>query len=409
MSAETTPAQGFPTPCTRCGGVLYQHVEFCPYCGADHPLERAPRKRAATQLRAVDTQSPPPPIAAVSAGGAVTAASAGELAALTSPDIPIPPLDLPQPFWQVAGHWIATKGVVLLLFLGALGYAGYLLLGDGHKQDTSDDDTATASSSSTSGGSISPWTPQAARNTPSANVTNVPVQNQQPARVAPARPAVAQHFRNEPDAIRAARAALAHNNLADAKAAVADAMSLDPNNDDTKQLQGDIREQEARRNAALNVANTCAKDKLWSCVRDNAAKALAIDVSSADAQALLERVILSTGWKPLANAVPVNAASVVDKTAAANAAPALPPLPPGMAPKTVTPAATGKANAPAATANVSASANTTADAGNSADSAANNMANSAANSTANSAASGVDAQMRAILESGWKQSPAKKQ
>ena len=393
MSAETTPAQGFPTPCTRCGGVLYQHVEFCPYCGADHPLERAARKRATTQLRAVDTQAPPPAIASVSAGGAVSATSAGELAALTSPDIPIPPLDVPQPFWQVAGHWIATKGIVLLLFLTALGYAGYLLLGDGHKQDTADDDTTTANSSSTSGGSISPWTPQAARNTPSANVTNVPIPAPQTARVAPAKPAAAQHYRNEPDAMRAARAALAHNNLADAKAAVADAMSLDPNNDDTKQLQGDIREQEARRNAALNVANTCAKDKLWSCVRDNAAKALSIDVSSVDAQALLERVILSTGWKPLANPAPAANAAPVVSAAPAGTTPSLPPLPPEMAPKNTTAPAADKANAPAMTANVSASPS----------------ANSGAASDTGSAASGVDAQMRAILESGWKQSPAKKQ
>jgi hypothetical protein len=368
--------------------VLYQHVEFCPYCGADHPLERAAPKRAGTQLRAVDTHTPPPAIAAVGAGGAVSAASAGELAALTSPDVPIPPLDLPQPFWQAAGHWIATKGLVLLLFIAALGYAGYLLLGDGHKQDAGDDDTSTANSSSTSGGSISPWSPQAARNanTPSANVTSVPITNATPARVAPAKPAAVQHYRSGPDALRAAHAALAHNSLADAKSAVADALSLDPNSEEAKQLQGDIRNRETQRDAALSTAATCAKDRLWSCVRDNAAKALAIDVSSIDAQALLERVILSTGWKPLAGPAPASAAPVANaaNAAPAGAAPSLPPLPPELASKNVA--------APAA-ANANANAN----------------ANAPATTASSNAASGVDAQMRAILESGWKQSPAKKQ
>ncbi|HWT36441.1 MAG TPA: zinc ribbon domain-containing protein, partial [Paraburkholderia sp.] len=203
MSAETSPAQGFPTPCTRCGGVLYQHVEFCPYCGADHPLEPNQRKRAGTQLRAVETQSPTPPDVA-----ADLAANGGAgISPLVSPDIPIPPLDVPQPLWQTAGRWVFTKGVVLLLFVVALGYAGYLLLGDNHRQNTGSDEPT--NSASTSGGSISPYSaPQTAPNVPSTNVTNVPVARTPSASVAaiaPPRPRVVPHYRDVPDALRAAR------------------------------------------------------------------------------------------------------------------------------------------------------------------------------------------------------------
>jgi len=397
MSAETSPAQGFPTPCTRCGGVLYQHVDFCPYCGADHPLEPTQRKRAGTQLRAVDTQPPAP-----AAHTEIATTDAGGIAALASPDLPIPPLDVPQPLWQTAGRWIITKGVVLLLFIVALGYAGYLLLGDNHRQDAGVDESA--NSASTSGGSISPYAPAPnTRNLPTSTVTNVPAAKTPPAPIAPPRPRVAQHYRDVPDALNAARAALAHNNLADARSALSDALSVESGNADAVQMQSDLKDRENKRDVALGVANTCAKDKLWSCVRDRAAQALAIDVSSVDAQALLERVILSTGWKPLASpaapaphaATPPAGARANANTAAntaanpatnqatnqatnANTTPALPPLPPGM-----------PANNPATTNN-----------------AVNPTPSNTAAASEASAASGIDAQMRAILDSGWKRAPS---
>jgi|SRR5690349_1288133 len=350
MSAETSPAQGFPTPCTRCGGVLYQHVEFCPYCGADHPLERPQRKRAGTQLRAVETPPPAPAEA--------HPAEAAGLPSLALPDLPVPPPEGPQPLRQSAGRWIATKGVVLLLFIVALGYAGYLLLGDNHRQDAPTDEAT--NSASTSGGSISPYTaPQNARNTPTANVTNVPAVKTPPAPVAPPRPRVTQHYRDVPDALRAARAALAHNNLAEAQSALSDALSVDASNADAMQMQSDLKDRENKRDIALGAATTCAKDKLWGCVRERAAQALAIDVSSADAQALLERVILTTGWKPLAGA----AAS---------------------APRAGTPQATTSAAPPPTLP----------------------THNTAAPPATNTAASGVEAQMRAIRESGWKKAPS---
>jgi hypothetical protein len=328
--------------------VLYQHVEFCPYCGADHPLEPAPRKRAGAQLRAVDTQPPAPAKLA-------TEGSAG-VSPLVLPDMPIPPLDVPQPLWQTAGRWIVTKGVVLLLFILALGYAGYLLLGDNRKQDTGSDEPT--NSASTSGGSISPYTPPpGTRDTATTTVTNVPVPKTPAMSIAPPKPRVVPHYRDVPDALRAARAGLVHNSLADAKAALSDALSIEPNNTEALQMQSDLKDRENGRDAALSAANACAKDKLWSCVRDRASQALAIDVSSVDAQALLERVILSTGWKPLAGAA---------------------------------------ASSPRAATGTTANMNTNAKA----------AANNTVTGNPASGVSSIDAQMRAIRESGWKQQPA---
>lgn len=390
MSAETTSAQGFPTPCTRCGGVLYQHVDFCPYCGANHPLDKTQRKRASTQLRPVDTHPPHLPVIAPDPSG---------LPALASPDIPIPPLAVPH-HWQAAGRWVITKGLVLLLFAGAFGYAAWLLLGDNHRQETGDD---TINSASTVGGSISPYTAipaprasaqsaqsalqsaaqsTAARSTATATATsvNAPFTSITPARIAPPKPPVVPHYRDLAEALRAAHTGLVHNNLAQAKSALADAMSIEPNNADASLMQSDIVDREKKRDAALNVASTCAKDKLWSCVREHAANALAIDVSSADAQSLLERMILSTGWKPLSNAAPTTAATTsASANANTNGKPALPSLPPAIATKNTATATSVAANPVA----------TNAPAGHAA-----------------SSASGVDAQMRAILESGWKHPPS---
>jgi hypothetical protein len=405
MSAETTPAQGFPTPCTRCGGVLYQHVDFCPYCGADNPLDKTQRKRAGTQLRAVDTPPPAPEVALDHVALDQVALDSSGVPSLVSPDIPVPQYADPQPLRQTASRWIATRGAVLLLFIGALGYAGYLLLGDNHRQDTGSDENT--NNASTSGGSISPYAPQPARNMPTSNVTNVPPANNARMPVAPPRPPIIAHHKDVPDALRTARAGLAHSNLSEAKAAISDALSIEPDNAEALQMQSDLKDRENQRDVALNVANTCAKDKLWTCVRERASQALSIDVSSPDAQALLERVILSTGWKPLTGAAapaprgatpPANVHAKVNARVNANAteagatntnantnpAPALPPLSPSV-PAEKTAVTTNETANPAAS---------------------DTTATSPAASSPASAPSGIDAQMRAILDSGWKHAPS---
>jgi len=395
MSAQTTHAEGFPTPCTRCGGVLYQHVDFCPYCGVDHPLDKPPPRRD-TALKAVDTRPPE--------RSALVQDDSTDLPVLESSDmpIPIPPMNIQQPFWQTAGRWIITKGLVLLVFVLALGYAGYLLLGDNHKQDSSTEESSTNSA----GGSISPYSPQPGGNAPSTTITTVPAAPgiaAAPA-IAAAPPARAiQHYRNIPSSLQAARTGLAQNNLAVAKAAIADALSIQSGNADALRMQSDLKDRENRRDVALGVANTCAQDKLWTCVRERAAQALAIDVSSVDAQALLERVILSTGWKTPASAVqeprPLapRPSTPRPSTSLPPAAVNLPPLPP--MPDNNPPAAAARSTTNTAKPASSAAANNAA--GNNA--AANNaVASSAvASSAAASSESSIDAQMRAIRDSAW--------
>src|ERR1700739_1691817 len=151
MSAQITRDQSFPTPCRRCGGVLYQYVDFCPYCGTDRPLDTIPRTRPDTALRAISSTvgitSPPAP------------------AMLSAADLPLPdpppvmpkdrqmsPPEDPLPLWQTAGHWIFTKGLLLVSFIFALMYVGYLLLGETRKPEPAIDEQ----NANSSAGSISP-------------------------------------------------------------------------------------------------------------------------------------------------------------------------------------------------------------------------------------------------------------
>jgi len=55
-----------------------------------------------------------------------------------------------------------------------------------------------------------------------------------------------------------------------------------------------------QRDNALQNAEQCAAQRDWRCVREQASAALAIDPSSGQAQTLMQRAILSTGWTPLA-------------------------------------------------------------------------------------------------------------
>lgn len=68
---------------------------------------------------------------------------------------------------------------------------------------------------------------------------------------------------------------------------------------DAQRLQSDQASLESRREAALRKARSCAKDGKWDCVRVGASDALAIDAGSAEAQALLQRAIVASGWMPL--------------------------------------------------------------------------------------------------------------
>src|ERR1700739_478263 len=67
MSAQIGRDQNFPAACKRCGGLLYENFEFCPYCGTDCPLDKVALgthpKATLTPLGAT-AAAPPAPAAA---------------------------------------------------------------------------------------------------------------------------------------------------------------------------------------------------------------------------------------------------------------------------------------------------------------------------------------------------------
>ncbi|GAB7524417.1 hypothetical protein PBS_34040 [Paraburkholderia sp. 2C] len=420
--------------------MLYQHVDFCPYCGTDRPLETAARTRPDTTLRAVGPAMPATPAPAVPAAHA--SPSAGDGAPTDLP--PVKPdfrddaaIERRLTFWHTT-QWLFAKGLLLVAFIVALGYAAYLLLGESKKPEPAPEDQYASSSV----GSISPYSSQQQAN---------PMPPGADGRTSPAvpKPRVMPQFKDVPDSLRAARASLARNNLADAKAATNAALAREADNEDARDLQRDIAAREQRRDAALQGADRCASERAWGCVQRQASDALAIDSSSLLAQSLLERAILSTGWTPLtppksstagaaasgaqaATAAPLprgasnvrlpssqdwGTAAATAKDGAASATP--PPLPrmssapanaPNSAPNSAPTSAptTAPANAP-----TNATATATTGAPTTAPSAANRStsppATAAASqpataSTATPASNGnsPDAQERAIRQSGWK-------
>jgi hypothetical protein len=155
-----------------------------------------------------------------------------------------------------------------------------------------------------------------------------------------------------PESLRAAHTYADAHDLSGAQAALNAAFSMEPDNADARTVQSELRPLEQRRDAALQTANVCMKDHLWGCVQHSASDALAIDNGSPQAKSLLQQAIVATGWAPLGShaAPPPKAAPVAQV-----------PQPSQPAPATqVAPAAPG----------------------------------------------GVDAQVRAISESGWRNSPA---
>ncbi|GAB2888466.1 hypothetical protein GCM10027093_24040 [Paraburkholderia jirisanensis] len=406
--------------------MLYQQVDFCPYCGADHPLDTVVRKRAEAPLKAMSPPISPPP-AALSAPDVANP----ELPPVAPDQRQIHPLEAPAPVWQSAGRWIFTKGMLAVWFVLALAYAAYLLLGESRKQEPASDEPSTNSS----GGSISPYPPQA-NLAPRAGTDGATA-------VAP-KPRVMPQYKDVADSLRAARASLQDNNLSDAKAATHAALTREANNADALALERDIEAREQRRDGALQSADKCASERAWACVQQYASAALAVDASSVHAQTLMERMILSTGWSPPASLAAPSAAAVAPAraprsakrtglpssrdwgAAAPPAAPggststSLPPLPlaTSMPPATTATRATpGAPAAPAAKAAAADEDTTSAlrtapaaapaiSAPASNDSSSNDNATSASgNSNTNnttSTDSGTDAAERAIKESGWK-------
>jgi hypothetical protein len=200
---------------------------------------------------------------------------------------------------------------------------------------------------------------------------------------APAKPAL--QFRDASQAVQSARVAFRANDLSTAQASLASAQSLQPGNADAQKLAADLRPLIARRDSALQAAQTCIAQQSWPCARQHANEALAIDSGNDTAKLVLERVIRETGWAPLKPHAAADTAAQGELLAQAQSAPASQavqlqtPLPPGMPAK-------GQLIATAPRAGAAATAATAAG--------------------ADAHGSGLDARERAIKDSGWNRAPS---
>lgn len=319
MSAEMRSIQRFPTPCTRCGGILYHHVAYCPYCGVSEPIGSAQRKRAEAPLRAVVKEAPLPAVAANDADEPPSPEIIwSELAAA--------PATAGKRVVQWPLRRIVTAGVVALALMLTLGGVAYLRFSASHRDaNVVEPMTAGVNRAHTS---LASGVPPDADAQPSRAGAYAPAPNT-PVAANPGS-ASAQYGKGVAAALSDARASLAQKNLTAARAAISGVLSVAPRDAEALRLQGDISDRESERDVALRVAAGCANDALWTCVVKQANVALAIDSSSKDAQILLERAIVSTGWRPLSTHAVAAAPKPVRRDPprpVAKSAPAIPTLP----------------------------------------------------------------------------------
>ena len=102
----------------------------------------------------------------------------------------------------------------------------------------------------------------------------------------PVKPAAPQ-FRDAAQALQAARLAFRANDLSAAQAALGAAQTLQPGNADAQSLLTELKPLAARRDAALQAAQLCASQQSWSCARQHANEALAIDTGNDTAKTIL--------------------------------------------------------------------------------------------------------------------------
>ncbi|TDQ92479.1 hypothetical protein C7412_112255 [Paraburkholderia silvatlantica] len=131
MSAQMTWNPRFPTPCKFCGGALYQHVDSCPYCGTDRPLDTAAHARPKATARVFRSAAAPMPAAVnVSLAGA----AASSRPSVQADYLRHYRLEDQRPFWHTGkGHFV--KGVLLIWLIVAIAYAAFLLYGERRGQE----------------------------------------------------------------------------------------------------------------------------------------------------------------------------------------------------------------------------------------------------------------------------------
>ncbi|WP_321962251.1 zinc ribbon domain-containing protein [Paraburkholderia sp. J7] len=392
MSAQIGRDHNFPSACKRCGGLLYENFEFCPYCGTDLPLDKVSLgthpKATLTPLGAT-AATPPAPAAAKMAPAGMPATDVPSL----NPDYPHAAQSGMQHAAQHAiqlahsvrfsqmRQWIFPRGLFVVALILVFAYGTYLLLGTSHQRES----TASEETLHSSGGSVSTNAPrQQSDETPAAAGTGTHAAPQSP----PPDAHAATQFADVADGLRVARNSLAQNNLFDARAAANAVLARDTDNEEAHALQSEISAREQRRDSALQNADRCAAQGAWACVQQQASEALAIDSSSQAAQALMQRAIVSTAWKPLNSsngAAQANTAAPMPHAANTvrlpssqdwNTSASPPPLP----------AATNATNATTATNATSTTTNTT---------------NAATASSPASNDNSVEARERAIVQNGW--------
>lgn len=333
MSTQTLLGHSFPTPCKRCGGALYRQVDYCPYCGAAHPLDAGPHKRTVipgsrasamnkaaqknsleNSLDAATADETDPTTRATFASEPARGEAVMPASALVSPDAPIAHLHaLPN----AAAHGAIPLRKVLYA-IGAvvvigLAYVGYALFSDRDSLSGSSDqsaETETTQDARTTTGTIALYSPaQSTNQAAAAGKPAVPINPARPVQAMPATPIAppvaaapakpAPQFRDAAQALQAARLAFRANDLSAAQAALGAAQTMQPGSSDAQDLAAELKSLAARRDAALQAAQTCAAQQSWPCARQHANEALAIDTGNDTAKSILERVIRETGWAPL--------------------------------------------------------------------------------------------------------------
>lgn len=303
MSTQTLPGHDFPTPCKRCGGALYRQVDYCPYCGAVHPLDAGPHKRIVMPQNGMDATSK----AAASNGIAHTAHDAHDAHAdvathmqgFVLPDAPIPPLTRPP---RAPGDRRGPSTRMVLMAIAAvvvvgLAYVGYALFGGA--ASSQGDNVANEPVAKSSAGAVAAYAPAASVNASAAATAPADLAAVTASRTANLKAASTPPYRDASQALQAARAALRDHDLSVAQNALSAAQTLHAGNADMHPLQNELDPLAARRDAALQAAQTCAAQQQWACVRQHAADALTLDSGSIAAGNLLERAIREAGWTPL--------------------------------------------------------------------------------------------------------------
>ncbi|CAE6786582.1 hypothetical protein [Paraburkholderia haematera] len=335
MSTQTILGHSFPMPCKRCGGALYRQVDYCPYCGAVHPLEAGPHKRtvipgsrasaSATSKTAQKSDFDPaqPGESEFTAQTAQTSFS-DEAAPVEPPmQLPVlaslpprtdPPLSADPPHAQGLTALPLRWVLLAIAAIGAIGlaYVAYALFSENREsQNGNAEQTAdTVQDARTATGTIALYAPAQSTKPATASKPTAPASPVKAAPATPSTPIVAPlaaapvkpatpQFRDAAQALQAARLAFRANDLSAAQAALGAAQTLQPANSDAQSLQTELKPLAARRDAALQAAQACAAQQSWNCARQHANEALAIDTGNDTAKTILERVIRETGWAPL--------------------------------------------------------------------------------------------------------------